>query len=303
MIILKNISLDYTISAYEKIEALANINAEFPTGKISVLLGASGCGKTSLLHIIADLQKASAGKIFTDTKPLGENRKSLSIIFQDFGLLPWKTVYANAELPLKIKNSAAEQQGLLVLLRKLISGQIPFRTPQNLASESLQKVLDPRQRINRIKKNKRKEILIPLLKEFGLEKYVNFYPHQLSGGMKQRLAIIRSLITQPELLLMDEAFSSLDALTREDAQDFLLQTNSQQNRSIIIVTHSIDEAVYLADKIFIMTGKNPGTISHCVEIPERNKHNFRNDPRFQEYCAVIRNILKNSISLKGKNED
>jgi NitT/TauT family transport system ATP-binding protein len=247
MIRLRNISIDYEVSSRNNISAVNNVNAEFPAGKISVLLGPSGCGKTSLLHVMTGLLKASGGEVLINEKKLEGIQKFTSIIFQDFALLPWKTVYANAELPLSI---------------------------------------------NGMKKKLRKEIVMALLNEFGLAKNIKLYPKQLSGGMKQRLAIARSLTTEPDLLLMDEPFSSLDALSREEAQDFLLNIASTRKMSIIIVTHSIDEAVYLADRIFIMTGKNPGTINHCIDIPERDKKTFREDPRFQEYCILIRNMLK-----------
>jgi NitT/TauT family transport system ATP-binding protein len=247
MIELKNLSIDYQISSYKNISAVTNVNADFPQGKISALLGSSGCGKTSLLHVMAGLLKPSRGEVLIHDEVLKGMRKSTSIIFQDFGLLPWKTVYANAELPLKIMG---------------------------------------------MKTHKRREIVFDLLEEFGLEKSLYLYPKQLSGGMKQRLAIARALIAHPDLLLMDEPFSSLDAFTREDAQDFLLNIASKRKMSIIVVTHSIDEAVYLADRIYVMTGKNPGTIAQWIDIPERNKKDFRSNPLFQKNCVAVRNMLK-----------
>jgi NitT/TauT family transport system ATP-binding protein len=256
MIALQNLSIDYEVSSHEKVSAAANLNVEFPAGKISALLGVSGCGKTSLLHVMAGLLKASGGEVFVNREKLNGVRKSTAIIFQDFALLPWKTVYANVELPLKIIG---------------------------------------------LKKQQRKKIVISLLEEFGLEKFLSYYPKQLSGGMKQRLAIARSLVSEPDLLLMDEPFSSLDALTREDAQDFLLEINARRNLSTIIVTHSIEEAVYLADNVFIMTGKNPGTITSCIDIPKQCKKTFREDSSFQEYCTVIRNMLKSSNDISAEN--
>jgi NitT/TauT family transport system ATP-binding protein len=255
MIRLDNISIDYTISSGKKLCAVENANADFPAEKISALLGPSGCGKTSLLHLMTGLLKASSGEVFINEKKFGGTRKSTSIIFQDFGLLPWKTVYANAELPLKIIG---------------------------------------------MKKNERKNIVRSLLEELSLHKNLNLYPSQLSGGMKQRLAIARALMSEPDLLLMDEPFSSLDALTRESAQNFLLEITGKRNISTIIVTHSIDEAVFLADRIYVMTGKNPGTINQCIDLPDRNKKDFRNDVRFQEYCAFIRNTLKNENDISDK---
>ncbi len=258
MITLRNLSIDYTVSSHEKISAVEKVNAEFPTGKISALLGPSGCGKTSLMHVMAGLQKVSGGEIVINNEQLNGIRKSTAIIFQDFGLLPWKTVYANAELPLKI---------------------------------------------NGTKKKERKETVLRLLEEFGLRESINLYPKQLSGGMKQRLAVARSLAAVPDLLLMDEPFSSLDALTREDAQDFLLHIAAKRKISIIIVTHSIDEAVYLADRVYLMTGKNPGTIKQYIDIPDRGKTDFRTDARFQQYCTLIRDALKSTDIPEGYQHD
>ncbi len=257
MIELQNITIDYSISSREKIAAVKNVNAEFPNGKISALIGPSGCGKTSLLHVMTGLLKASGGNVLFNKQALNGIRKSTSIIFQDCGLLPWKTVFANAELPLKI------------------NGMI---------------------------KQERKKIIMPLLEEFGLEKTIHHYPKQLSGGMKQRLAIARSLSSKPDVLFMDEAFSSLDALTREASQNMLLDSVSKRNITTIIVTHSIDEAVYLADRICVMTGKNPGTINQCIDIPDREKKDFRSDSRFQELCSVIRNMLSGGESQSGNSQ-
>ncbi|GHV05694.1 hypothetical protein FACS189485_13070 [Spirochaetia bacterium] len=168
---------------------------------------------------MAGLRRISAGEVRICGQLLTGVRKNTAVIFQDYGLLPWKTVEANAELPL------------------LITG---------------------------VPKARRREQARALLAEFGLAGFAKLYPRQLSGGMKQRLAIVRALAAEPDLLLMDEPFSSLDALSREDAQDFLLSIRHRNSYpphrrplTIIIVTHSIEEAVYLADKVFVMIGKNP----------------------------------------------
>jgi NitT/TauT family transport system permease protein len=160
-----------------------------------------------------------------------------------------------------------------------------------------------------------------LLHEFGLAPFTKRYPRQLSGGMKQRLAIVRALASEPDILLMDEPFSSLDALSREDAQDFLYAFTRTLRKThpltVILVTHSIEEAAYLADRIYVMTGRNPGTISACIDVPQSadapaadsaappliptpdtsNPNAARSDrasPRFQELCAKVRAVLAES---------
>ncbi|GHU96971.1 ABC transporter ATP-binding protein [Spirochaetia bacterium] len=250
--------------------AVQNISARFEPGTISAIIGPSGCGKTSLIHTAAGLRRPSSGEIRIEGKTVTGVRKKTAVIFQDYGLLPWKTVFANAELPLKLAG---------------------------------------------VSKHERRERVAALFGEFGLSPFAKLYPRRLSGGMKQRLAITRALAAEPDLLLMDEPFSSLDALTREDAQDFLLSvkratsphasrtqaglgkdsrdsnrvTQEKNPLTIIIVTHSIEEAVYLADQVWVMTGKNPGRISGNFAVPPGLK---RGDGQFLELCNMLREELK-----------
>ncbi|MDR0388776.1 MAG: ABC transporter ATP-binding protein [Spirochaetaceae bacterium] len=224
------------------VPALAPFTARFERGKISTVIGPSGCGKTSLIHAIAGLLKPSSGRICIDGKAQQGIRKNTGVIFQHFGLLPWKTVEANVELPLKIMKA---------------------------------------------KKNERRERSKKLLGEFGLEEFRRLYPHKLSGGMKQRLAIARALISEPDLLLMDEPFSSLDALSREEAQDFLLSIKESHRLTIILITHSIEEAVYLSDTVYVITGKNPGKLTARIDLPRTG----RDDSRFPELAGKLRNFF------------
>ncbi|GHU18649.1 ABC transporter ATP-binding protein [Spirochaetia bacterium] len=255
---IRDLAVSYPLPGKGTVAALAGINARFEEGKVSAIIGPSGCGKTSLIHAVAGLRQVSAGEVRIYGQLLTGVRKNTAVIFQDYGLLPWKTVATNAELPL------------------LITG---------------------------VPKTRRREQAGALLGEFGLAGFAKLYPRQLSGGMKQRLAIVRALAADPDLLLMDEPFSSLDALSREDAQDFLLSIRRRNSYpphrrplTIIIVTHSIEEAVYLADKVYVMIGKNPGNIAACVDIPRPAADpagvNFRNTPQFLELCASLRKLLK-----------
>jgi NitT/TauT family transport system ATP-binding protein len=176
-----------------------------------------------------------------------------------------------------------------------------------------------------LKKAERIHRVQPILDELGLSNFGHFYPGKLSGGMKQRVAVARALAPEPDLLLMDEPFSSLDALTRESAQDFLLEVRRSRNMTIVVVTHSIEEAVYLAESVFVMTGRNPGTISSRFDIAENNsgsrfgvdsasRPDFRAAPKYLEMCAAIRSSLRGAGriddtadgqngSLPGRNEE
>lgn len=250
MVELAGVSLWYPRVRGEPTAALSRVNARFAEGSFSAIIGPSGCGKTSLIKIMAGLVTASEGTVLAGEKPVRAVRRGTAVIFQDYGLLPWKTVQANAELPLRIAGC--------------------LRAKRQMAAS--------------------------LLVEFGLASFARHYPPELSGGMKQRLAIVRALTAEPELLLMDEPFSSLDAFTREDAQDFFLALRRQRRLTVIMVTHSIEEAVYLADAVYVMTGKNPGTISARFSIDrEAAPARFRESVRFQEHCAAVRASLRRAV--------
>ena len=256
MVELKDISLSYPLPHNGKAAALRGVNAQFEEGNLSAIIGPSGCGKTSLIKIMAALIAPDAGTVSVGGSPLTGVHRQTAVIFQDYGLLPWKTVRANAELPFQING----------------------------------KTEDGRQKID------------VLLEEFGLAAFTKRYPHQLSGGMKQRLAIVRALAAEPELLLMDEPFSSLDALTREAAQDFLLSVRHNHRLTVIMVTHSVEEAVYLADSVYVMNGVNPGSITGRITISrdgDISRAGFRDDKRFQEYCGVLRKSLADQMNADG----
>jgi NitT/TauT family transport system ATP-binding protein len=244
---------------YGRRTVLSRVNALFKEGAVTAIIGPSGCGKTTLIRAIAGLLQTpgtlakTSGEVFIHNEVLTGVRSKTACVFQDFGLLPWKTVLANAELPL------------------LITG-MPY--------------------------SQRRERVKALLTEFGLGEFLAHYPRELSGGMKQRLALVRALAAESDLLLMDEPFSGLDAFTREDAQDFLLGMRKTHPFTLIIVTHSIEEAAYLADQVMVMTGGNkregPGAITAVVDIDHQylfGRRPRRTSPRFTAICAELRTYL------------
>ncbi|MCL2558396.1 MAG: ATP-binding cassette domain-containing protein [Treponema sp.] len=250
MVELRGVSLSYPLAGGRKAQALLDVNARFEEGSLSAIIGPSGCGKTSIVKIIAGLLRPTKGDALVGGAARAEAGADVAVIFQDYGLLPWKTVLANALLPLRLKGKITEEG---------------------------------RRRVG------------ALLGEFGLSDFAALYPAQLSGGMKQRLAIVRALAQSPRLLLMDEPFSSLDALAREEAQDFLLAVQRERRLTSIIVTHSIEEAAYLADSVHVMRGLNPGAIAERLEIqraPGLSRAAFRDDPGFALYCARLRRALR-----------
>ncbi|NNF99683.1 MAG: ABC transporter ATP-binding protein [Desulfobacteraceae bacterium] len=181
----------------------------FPGETLSVI-GPSGCGKTTLLYILAGLKKSTSGRVAICGSDGNTNGGTNSFILQNFGLFPWKTVYENVSLGLKLRKT---------------------------------------------EKSKTRQITNALLSELDIGELSDRYPVQLSGGQKQRVAIARALATEPDVLLMDEPFSSLDALTRERLQDIMLDMWHTRRLTYIIVTHSVEEAVFLGKYILVLTDR------------------------------------------------
>jgi len=185
-------------------------------GETWAVLGVSGCGKTTLLYLLAGLQFPTAGQIFIDDQPLTRPRPRTGLILQDYGLLPWATVRGNAELGLKVRN---------------FYGADGVHTPQDYRPE---------------------RDVTPWLERLGIAAIAEKYPSQISGGQRQRAAIARTLALQPDLLLMDEPFSSLDAIIREDLQRLTLELCAEGGITLVIVTHNIEEAAAMGRKILLL---------------------------------------------------
>ncbi len=207
-------------SSKESFTALDHISLQIEKGEFICLLGPSGCGKTTLMNSIAGFETLTEGSITIDGQKVKAPSEKYVTIFQNYGLLPWRTVEKNVELGL----------------------------------ETL-----------KVPKQERKQIAMKYLQLVGLEDFAKRHPAQLSGGQQQRVAIARGLAVDPEILFMDEPFGALDAITRYKLQDDLLHITKSQNKTVIFVTHDIDEAVFLADKIVVMS-PNPGRIKAVIPI-------------------------------------
>lgn len=245
IISLHNVDLVYQ-NDNSQVEALHNINLELVKGKSYAIIGPSGCGKTSLLFLMAGLLKPTRGKVCLFQKSLERPHPKTALILQDYGLLPWKTVWDNVALGLQIRG---------------------------------------------VNKHEQKKVLMPILEELGLLECVERYPSQLSGGQKQRVALARALALKPEILLMDEPLSALDALTRENLQDLILKLWQRRGITFVLVTHSIEEAVYLGQEIIILSPR-PGEIRRVVSNPYMGSENYRHDYHFHQKCSEIRMILE-----------
>jgi taurine transport system ATP-binding protein len=234
----------------ERVVALDAVNLSLHQGQRGVIIGPSGCGKSTLISVLAGLNSHFSGQVLIGGKPPSSGGET-ALILQDFGLLPWKTVWDNVILGLK--------------LRKKTTWEI------KTAAETI-------------------------LKKLGLASLAKRYPAQLSGGQRQRVAIARALVLEPRLLLMDEPFSSLDALTREEIQEFLLEIWEETRLTTLLITHNIEEAVLLGQKIFIMSS-GPGQILQEVENRLAGASYLRGEVQFMEICSTLR------AHLRGRKQD
>lgn len=221
-------SLTYTYPQGQTI--FQDFNWHVGRGESWAVLGSSGCGKTTLLYLLAGLRFPGAGRVILDGQPLTRPRPHTGLILQDYGLLPWATVRENAALGLRIRT---------------------FYGPDGKhAPEEFQPALD----------------VDPWLERLGLSSYKDQYPGQISGGQRQRTAIARTLALSPDVLLMDEPFSSLDAPTRESLQKLTIELWMEQNLTLVTITHAIEEAVLLGKKILLL-GPPPNRSAVVIENP------------------------------------
>jgi NitT/TauT family transport system ATP-binding protein len=207
-------------SAHFGTKALDAINLEIAEREFVAIVGPSGCGKTTCLRMVAGFEAPSAGIVSVSGRPVRAPGPDRAVVFQQFALLPWKTVRENIELGLRNKKVA---------------------------------------------KSERNDAITAALKLMNLESHVDAFPHQLSGGMQQRVAIARAYVLDPEVLLMDEPFGALDAQTRVVMQEELVRLARRNRRTVLFITHAVEEAVYLADRVAIMT-RRPGRIKEVLDI-------------------------------------
>jgi ABC-type nitrate/sulfonate/bicarbonate transport system ATPase subunit len=224
-------------------------------GEAWAVLGPSGCGKTTLLYLLAGLRLPTFGQVLIDGQPLTRPRPHTGLILQDYGLLPWATVRENAVLGLRVRG---------------------FYGPDGKhAPQDFQRNLD----------------VEPWLQRLGLEAVAEQYPGQISGGQRQRTAIARTLALKPDLLLMDEPFSSLDAPTRESLQSLTLELQAEQNLTMVIVTHAIEEAAVMGRKILLLAAP-PNQNAHVIENPAAAQPGFRETTAYLALCRELRQLME-----------
>ncbi|NDP63349.1 ABC transporter ATP-binding protein [Polaromonas sp.] len=200
--------------------ALQGINLEVADREFVAIVGPSGCGKTTCMRMAAGLEHPTSGNVKVDGIEVTRPGPDRAVVFQQFALFPWKTVWDNIEFGLHSLSVPADER------------------------------------------KKRIEQYIELM---GLKGYEKAFPHQLSGGMQQRVAIARAYVLDPKVLLMDEPFGALDAQTRVVMQEELVRLARKHPRTVLFITHAVEEAVYLADRVVVMSSR-PGTIREIVDV-------------------------------------
>jgi nitrate/nitrite transport system ATP-binding protein len=233
-----------------RFQALEGVNLSIARGEFVSLIGHSGCGKSTVLNLIAGLLEASAGGLICNGREIDGPGPERAVVFQNHSLLPWMTCYGNVHLAVEKVFGARESKA-----------QLKARTEQ-----ALQMV--------------------------GLAHAMYKHPSEISGGMKQRVGIARALAMEPKVLLMDEPFGALDALTRAHLQDELLRIVDATGSTVVMVTHDVDEAVMLADRVVMMTNGPAATIGEILEVGlarPRERLKLANDA---QYIACRKAVLE-----------
>ncbi len=232
--------------------AVENVNLDIARGEFISIIGHSGCGKSTVLNVVAGLNRASLGGVILEGKEVTEPGPERAVVFQNHSLLPWLTAYENVEL-------AVHQ----VFRGKKSKPEIREWIGHNLGLVKMTHALDKR-------------------------------PDELSGGMKQRVGIARALAMQPKVLLMDEPFGALDALTRAHLQESLMEIHANLGNTVIMITHDVDEAVLLSDRIVMMTNGPSATIGTVLDIKlarPRDRIALANDATYNHYRSEVLRFL------------
>ena len=246
-----NLSKSFDKEDGSRLEVLADVSFGVADKEFVCILGSSGCGKTTLLRLIAGLDTPESGTILLDGEEIRGTNPKVGMVFQEYSLFPWRTVIDNIAFGLEMRGMAKTE-------RYRIAGQF--------------------------------------LDLVNLSPFRDSFPAELSGGMRQRVAVARALALDPVLLLMDEPFGALDAQTRNRLQTELLGIWEKTKKTVIFITHSVDEAVYLADRIIVLTPR-PGRICQVFPIAMNRPRN-RTDAEFARVRREVLDLMSQHCSIQ-----
>lgn len=230
---------------------LQGIDLTVYEGEFVCFIGHSGCGKTTLLNLVAGFSQPTTGTVCLQDQVITKPGPDRMMVFQNYSLLPWKTAYENVDLAVKAVH------------------------PQ-------------------LSRGQRRSIVHEHLAMVGLTEAADKRPNQLSGGMKQRVAIARALAIRPKVLILDEPFGALDAITKEELQEELLTIWRDHQVTVLMITHDIDEALFLADRLVMMTNGPAAQIGEILEIPfsrPRNRSQIMEDPEYYNLRNYVLDFL------------
>jgi NitT/TauT family transport system ATP-binding protein len=249
----RNVNLTFRPPNRRPVRALQNFDIDIHEGEFLSIVGPSGCGKSTFLNVLLGLIRPDSGNITIHGKAVTGPGTDRAMVFQEFGLLPWRTVRNNIELGLELKGMPSEA-------RHVISQR--------------------------------------LIEMVGLTGFETHYPHELSGGMKQRVGLARALATDPDVLLMDEPFAALDAQTRDLMQVELLRIWQEARKTVLFVTHQIEEAIYLSDRVMVMT-RRPGQAKKifAINLKRPRDYEMRVTREFNDLKLEIWHALKDEITV------
>ena len=250
-LVIKNLNQSFPRDDGSRLVVLENLSLDVKDKEFVCILGSSGCGKTTLLRMIAGLDNAESGSVVLDGEEIRGPNPKVGMVFQEYSLFPWRTVIDNIAFGLEMRGMPKEER-------------------HRVAEEYLELV--------------------------NLSQFRDSFPSELSGGMRQRVAVARALALDPVVLLMDEPFGALDAQTRNKLQIELLEIWEKTKKTVVFITHSVDEAVFLADRIVVMTPR-PGRICQIFEIPLPRPRD-RTSPMFAEIRREVLDLINQHCSIQ-----
>lgn len=253
LIVADSMTAGYELERERKLlTALEDVSLTVHEGEFLVLVGPSGCGKTTFINVIAGLVKPWGGTVTFNGKPIDGPGEDRSMVFQDYAIMPWRTVEHNIQLPFELR---------------------PHDFSKADVAEKVQDIIE----------------------DVGLVGFEKSFPYELSGGMRQRVGLARAMVTQPKVLLADEPFGAVDAMTREVLQAQLEALVMNAGQTVVFITHSIDEAIALGDRIAVISNR-PGKVREIVEVdmerPRLAEGEITTHPRYGELREHLWNLVK-----------